>query len=140
MKEKKNQKTDRKKKLNPSIYRHSVNLTESEQADFLALFEKSGVYSQSAFIKARIFNKEFKVITIDKNTGDYYTRLTALFGQYRRVGVNYNQTVKELKTRFSEKKALALLYKLEKQTIELVGITRKIINLSEEFKSKWLPK
>ncbi|NDV85044.1 MobA protein, partial [Bacteroides sp. 51] len=36
---------------------------------------------------------------------------------FRSVGTNYNQVVKELHSNFSEKKALALLYKLEKRVL-----------------------
>ena len=56
------------------------------------------------------------------------------------MGVNYNQTVKELKSRFSEKKAMALLYKLEKLTVELTEISRRILSLTHEFQQQWLPK
>ena len=54
--------------------------------------------------------------------------------------MNYNQVVKELHSNFSEKKALALLYKLEKATIDLVNIGNKIQELSEEFKANNLGK
>ena len=67
---------------------------------------------------------------------DYYTRLTNLFGQFRAVGVNYNQVVKVLNTNFSENKARALLYKLEKETIQLVNLNRQIIDLTREFEEK----
>lgn len=69
---------------------------------------------------------------------DYYMRLTTLFGQFRAVGVNYNQIVKVLYHNFSEKKAGAYLYKLEKQTAEMVGLCQKIIQLTEEFEAKYL--
>ena len=92
------------------------------------------------FIVSRIFNEEFKVIKIDKNAVDYYTRLTTLYGQFRSVGVNYNQVVKELHSNFSEKKALAFLYKLERLTVELVETNQKIIELTKEFEKKWLQK
>jgi hypothetical protein len=46
--------------------------------------------------------------------------------------------VKHLKTVFTEKAALALLYKLEKTTKELVSINQQIIALSKEFKEKYL--
>ena len=65
---------------------------------------------------------------------EYVARLTALYQQYRAVGVNYNQAVKELHVHFTEKKALALLYKLEKLTLELVALSRRIVGLSEELK------
>lgn len=60
-----------------------------------------------------------KVVKIDKAATDYYIKLTNLQSEYRRIGVNYNQAVKALHTGLSEKKALAMLYKLEQLTIEL---------------------
>ena len=53
---------------------------------------------------------------------------------------NYNQVVKELRLHFSEKKAMALLYKLEQQTVELVKLSRKIVELSREMQEKWSQK
>lgn len=82
----------------------------------------------------------FCIAKVDKTLVDYYTRLSSLHAQYRAVGVNYNQTVKELKSRFSEKKAMALLYKLEKMTVELAGLSRQILALTHEFQQRWLPK
>ena len=51
-----------------------------------------------------------------------------------------NQEELELKSRFSEKKAMALLYKLEKLTVELAEISRRILALTHEFQQQWLPK
>jgi hypothetical protein len=71
---------------------------------------------------------------------DYYMRLTTFHSQFRSIGVNYNQVVKHLKTVFTEKTTLALLYKLEKATMELVAINQKIIALTKEFEAKYLTK
>ena len=57
--------------------------------------------------------------------------------QFRAIGTNYNQVVKELRIHFSEKKAMALLYKLEKCTIDLVKLSREIVELSREMYAKW---
>ena len=65
------------------------------------------------------------------------SEMSSFHSQYRAVGNNYNQTVKELRVHFSEKKAMALLYKLEKCTQELVRITQEIIRLTQEFERKW---
>ena len=127
-------------KNDPLSFRYSVNLTAVEHARFLTMFEQSGVQSKARFIAARIFSDEFRVVKIDRSAMEYVTKLTSFYAQFRSVGVNYNQGVKELHTNFSEKKALALLYKLEKATIELVEIGRRITELSEEFKQKWLQK
>ena len=71
-----------------------------------------------------------KVVKIDKAATDYYIKLTNLQSEYRRIGVNYNQAVKALHTGLSEKKALAMLYKLEQLTIELISLNREIIRLT----------
>lgn len=139
--EKENKKTirriGRKPKDFPAVFRYSINLNAKENARFLSLFEQSGMRTKARFIVSRVFGEEFKVLIINKSAVDYYTRLTTFYGQFRAIGVNYNQVVKELKTNFTEKKALALLFKLEKETIKLVELSRKIADLTEEFKQKY---
>ena len=117
-----------------------VRFTDEEYARFLAMYEQSGVYAKAVFVKARVFGAEFRVLKVDKTLVDYYTKLSSLHAQYRAVGVNYNQTVKELKSRFSEKKAMALLYKLEQHTVDLVKLSREIVELSREMQAEWVQK
>lgn len=124
-------------KTDTADYRFSVNFTAEEYARFLTMFETSGLQSKAAFIKARVFNDTFRVIKTDRGTLEYVAKLTQFHAQFRAVGTNYNQVVKELHTHFSEKKALALLYKLEKITEELAAIGQQIIALSEEFNQRW---
>ncbi len=38
---------------------------------------------------------------------------------------------------FSKKKAMALLYKLEQRTIDLVRVSREIVELSKEMQTRW---
>ena len=121
-------------------YRYSVNFTAVEHTQFLTMFEQSGLQSKARFIAARVFGDEFRVVKIDRSAMEYVTKLTSFFAQFRSVGVNYNQVVKELHSNFSEKKALALLYKLEKATVDLVEIGKKIQELSEDFKANYLGK
>ncbi|WP_291583827.1 conjugal transfer protein MobA [Bacteroides sp.] len=124
-------------KTDTADYRFSVNFTAEEYARFLTMFETSGLQSKAAFIKARVFNDTFRVIKTDRGTLEFVAKLTQFHAQFRAVGTNYNQVVKELHTHFSEKKALALLYKLEKITAELAAVGQQIIALSEEFKTRW---
>ena len=124
----------------PATNNYMVRFNSEDNARFLTLFEHSGMRTKAHFIVARIFNKEFKVININKAAVDYYTRLTSLYSQFRAIGVNYNQVVKVLNSNFTEKKALAFLYRLEKQTMELVALNRQIIELTKEFEQKWLRK
>ena len=49
----------------------------------------------------------------------------------------FYQTVKELHSNFAEKKALALLYKLEQYTVELVKTNQQIIALTKQFEASY---
>lgn len=64
-------------------------------------------------------------------------RLTNLYAQIRAIGVNYNQTVKAVHTNFNDRRAIALLARLEKDTQELKRLFEQVIRLTEEFNRKW---
>lgn len=130
----------RNPKTNPAVFRYTVNFDAVEHARFLTLFEQSGLQSKAQFISARVFSEEFRIVRTDRAALEYVAKLTTLYQQFRAVGVNYNQAVKELHVHFSEKKALAMLYKLEKYTMELIELSRKIIELSNTFENQWLRK
>ena len=117
-----------------------VRFDDGEWLRFLAMYEKSGVYARAVFLKAHFFGQPFRVLTTDKTLLDYCTKLSAFHAQYRAIGNNYNQTVKELRCHFSEKKAMALLYRLERCTKELAALTRQIVELTKEFEERWSQK
>lgn len=98
------------------------------------MFEQSGVLSKAVFIKVRVFGEVFRIIKSNRGTMEFAARLTAFNAQFRRIGVNYNQVIRELHLRFSKKRALTLLYKLENETRKLVVVGEKIIALAEEFR------
>ena len=53
------------------------------------------------------------------------------------VGVNYNQTVKAIHTNFNDRRAVALLARLEKYTQELTLLFGQVVRLTEEFNRRW---
>ena len=136
--ENKQKKPGRKPKLDPANIRYSVSFNETEHARFLNLFEQTKMAAKAHFIKSCIFDKPIKVVKIDKMMSDYVMKLSQFHSQYRSIGNNYNQIVKALKTNFSERKALELLYKLEQVTIELVGLSKKIIQSAKDFEQRFL--
>ena len=144
MEEKKNGKTrksaGRKPKTDPAVYRYVMRLNSEENVKFDIQFQKSGLKERSKFIKAMVFGKEIKIVKIDKVTMDYYIRLTNFYHQFQSIGNNYNQTVKAVKTNFGEKRAYALLRNLEKATIDLVVLSKRIIMLTREFEETYLIK
>jgi len=115
-----------------------VRFSDKQYAEFLSMYEQSGIRSKARFILARIFGEVLRVIKTDSSAVDFVMKLSALYGQIRSVGVNYNQVVKQLHTTFGEKKALSMLYKLEQDTIELSKIGREVLQLCEQFKREFL--
>jgi hypothetical protein len=128
----------RKSKEDTAIHRYCIRLNDEENTRFNTLFLQSGMRNKTRFIKNMLFGTAMKTVKIDKAAMDYYIRLTNFYAQFQAIGNNYNQTVKAVKTNFSEKRALALLYKLEKTTIELIVLSKKIIELTQEFEQKHL--
>ena len=126
----------RNPKLDPATNRYSVNFSSEEDMRFLKMFDRSGMTSKSAFIKARIFGEPFHVVAFDKSQHEYYTKLSDFHAQFRMVGNNYNQTLKELKSHFLERRTAVLVYKLEKYMMQLVQIMHKVIELTDEYQKR----
>ena len=140
MNEKKRKRTGRNPKTDTKTHCVMVRFDSSEWNRFLTMYEKSGVYAKAVFLKEHFFGRTFKVLTVDRALVDYYTKLSDFHAQFRAIGTNYNQVVKELRCHYSEKKAMALLFKLEKQTVELVKLSHRIVELSRELEKKWSQK
>ena len=87
-----------------------------------------------------IQNKPFKIEITDKSALDICIKLSATNVEIKKIVVNYNQVVQALKHAFTEKLALAYLYRLEKRTIELVTHLQKVTDLTQEYKQKWSTK
>ena len=113
-----------------------VRFADTEFARFLTLYEQSGVPSKAVFIKARVFNESFRMIKVDRTMLDYYQKRSSLFAQFRAIGVNYNQLVVALRSNFTKQKAMTLLYKLEKLTIELAVIGGEIVERTNDFRER----
>lgn len=135
----------RNPKLDSATNRYSVNFSSEEDMRFLKMFDRSGMTSKSAFIKARIFGEPFHVVTFDKSRHEYYTKFFAVqsgkaersdfHAQFRMVGNNYNQILKELKSHFSERRAMALVCKLEKYMMQLVQIMHEVVELTNRYEN-----
>lgn len=127
----------RRPKTDPSVNRYVVRFNAEENARFLAMFERSGLESKGAFIKNFIFQKPFKVYTIDENTRVFIDKLSSFNSLFRTLGISYDNVVKTLRNNFTEKKAMAALYKLEQLTIDLIRINGEIVDLARKFDEQW---
>jgi len=138
MEEKKRRKGGRIPKDNKRTHCVMVRFDDVEWARFLTLYEQSGVYAKAVFLKSRVFGEPFRVIKTDKTMVDFYEKLSSFHAQFRGVAVNYNQVVKELRSHFSEKKAMALLYRLEVLTREMMQQGQQIVTMAREARERWL--
>ncbi len=136
----KNKQGGRPPKQDPANHFYGFKMTSQEKLQFERMMERAGITDRSRYIKSVLFGREVKVVRIDKARMDYYTRLTNFYHQYRAIGNNYNQTTKAIKANFGEKRGLAMLYRLEKAMMELVVVSRQIVELTREFEEKWLQK
>lgn len=127
----------RRPKTDPSVNRYVVRFNAEENARFLAMFERSRLESKGAFIKNFIFQKPFKVYTIDENTRVFIDKLSSFNSLFRTLGISYDNVVKTLRDNFTEKKAMAALYKLEQLTIDLIRINGEIVDLARKFDEQW---
>lgn len=114
-----------------------VRFDDLEWDALTRMMEKADETVRATFIKRLVFGKPFKVLTTDRSLAVYCAKLSEFFAQYRTVGVNYDLVVKELRANFTEKKAMTLLYKLEKATIEMAKITADVRALSLQFDEQW---
>ena len=78
----------------------NINFSSEEDMRFLKMFDRSGMTSKSAFIKARIFGVPFHVVKFDKGQHEYYAKLSDFHAQFRMVDNNYNQTLKRVEEAF----------------------------------------
>lgn len=124
----------------PAVYRLNFRLTTADHAKVMELFRLSGQKNLSVFIVSMLLEREMKMVKIDKAALDYYMRLTTFYHQYRAIGNNYNQMVKAIKTNFGHKRGLAMLYRMEKMTLELIAVTKQLFVLTDEFEKKHLGK
>lgn len=127
-------------KIEATAFRCSVNFSAREHAALQTMFERSGAYSMSSFIKNFLFQKPFKVFTVDENTRIFIDALASLNAHYRSIGVSYDLLVKTLRENFTEKKAIAAIEALEKKTMKLVSISQDIVDLARKFDEQWSQK
>ncbi len=133
----KNKAGGRPPKIDPATNRITVNFTAREQADFLTMFENSGEKSKASFIKARVFDKEFRVVTVDKSAMEFCQKLSELHNQFRAIGRNYNQVVVALKRSYSNSEVREKLSLLETLTMNLYNICTQITHLTDKFKLQY---
>ena len=110
-----------------------VRFDDLEWDSFIGMMEKANQDVKATFIKQLVFSRPFRVLKTDRSLAVFCAKLSEFFAQFRTVGINYDLVVKELKSGFSENKAMTILYKLEKSTLEMTSVMYEVKDLAKRL-------
>ena len=111
-------------------------LTDShDQLRLIELFKRSGARTKTEYIRARILDEHFRVVTVDKSREDFVRRLTEFTAALNKIGVLYNQAVRAINTYHSSKTAVVMLRKLEGYAADILRLQERVIALTESFRT-----
>ena len=65
-----------------------------DQQKLIELCRRSGAKTKSDFLRARLLDESFKVITEDESAEEYYRKLSSITARIHKIGILYNQTVR----------------------------------------------
>lgn len=86
---------------------------------------------------SRIFAEEFHVVRTDPSLGRFVTLLNKFYGQFQRIGNNYNQVVRAINTHFSQSAIPRQMLLLERETRRLKALSEQVAALSEKLYKLW---
>ena len=107
-----------------------------DQQKVIDLFERSGAKTKSDFVRARLLDESFKVITVDKSAIEYYRKLSQLTAQIHKIGILYNQTVKAINSYHSVKAAQVMLQRLEQYSQQIITLEQQAISLTLDYRKR----
>ena len=104
-----------------------------EQRKLIELYRKSGAKTKSDYLRARLLNQSFKVITEDKSSESYLRELSNIITKLRVIGVNYNEAVKTLNSYHTVKTAQRMIHQLEICSAAIIRLQVQAIQLTMAF-------
>ena len=107
-----------------------------DQQKVIDLFQRSGAKTKSDFVRARLLDESFKIITVDKSAVEYYRKLSQLAAQIHKIGILYNQTVKAINSYHSVKAAQIMLQRLEQYSQQIIILEQQAIELTLDYQKR----
>ena len=134
MKRKKTDKPDGRCATCPRWDRWHIRVPNPEdQRKLIELYRKSGAKTKSDYVRARLLNQSFKVITEDKSSESYLRELSNIITKLRVIGVNYNEAVKTLNSYHTVKTAQRMIPQLEICSAAIIRLQVQAIQLTMAF-------
>ncbi|MDO4708202.1 MAG: hypothetical protein Q4A61_07295 [Porphyromonadaceae bacterium] len=137
MKRKNTDKPDGRCATRPRWDRWHIRIPNLEdQQKLIELYRKSGAKIKSDYVRGRLLNESFKVITEDKSTELYLRELSSILTKLRIIGVSYNEAVKTLNSYHTVATAQRMIRKLEMYSEALIKLQVQAIQLTMTFDTR----
>ena len=107
-----------------------------DQRKLIELYRKSGAKTKSDFLRARLLDESFKVITEDESAEEYYRKLSSITARIQKIGILYNQTVRAINSYHSVKAAQVMLQRLELFSQQIITLEQQAISLTLDYRKR----
>ena len=107
-----------------------------DQQKLIELYRRSGAKTKSDFLRARLLDESFKVITVDESAVEYYRKLSSITARIQKISILYNQTVKAINSYHSVKAAQILLQRLEQYSRQIINLEQLAISLTLDYRKR----
>ena len=104
-----------------------------DQQKVIDLVEHSGAKTKSDFVRARLLDESFKIITVDKSAVEYYRKLSQLTAPKHKIGILYKQTVQAINSYHSVKAPQIMLQRLEQYSQQIITLEQQAISLTLDY-------
>ena len=107
-----------------------------DQQKLIELYRRSGAKTKSDFLRARLLDESFKVITEDESAMEHYRKLSNITAQIHKIGILYNQAVKAINSYHSVRAAQVMLQRLEQYSQQIIILERLAIELTLDYQKR----
>ena len=107
-----------------------------DQEKVTVLFHKSGAKTKSDFVRARLLDESFKVITEDESAVVYYRKPSNITAQMHKIAILYNQAVKAINIYHTVKAAQVMLQRLEQCSRQIIILEQQAIELTLDYQKR----
>lgn len=131
-------KSGRPKVADPKTHRYNFLLNDKQEIRFRKMLEEADCTKNiSRFILSRLFGWELKVDKIDTSKAQFIARLNDFYWQFSKLGNNYNQVVRQVHSRYSDRAILTQLDILTGYTRQLKALSLRIEALAKQMREEW---
>ena len=107
-----------------------------DQKKLIELYRKSGAKTKSDFLRTRLLDESFKVITEDESAVVYYRKPSNITAQMHKIAILYNQAVKAINSYHTVKAAQVMLQRLEQYSQQIITLERQAISLTLDYRKR----